>query len=55
MDAQRHDDDESRQHEQRPGHDAATHAMQQPTDIGGELLRFRTGQQHAEIQRMDET
>src|SRR5450759_3852767 len=28
--------------------------MQQPAQIGGELLRLRAGQQHAEIERMQE-
>ena len=41
-----------RQHEQHPGDDAATHPMQQPSQIDGELLRLRPRQQHAEIQRM---
>ena len=30
------------------------HAMQQPAEIGGKLLRLRAGQQHAEIERMQE-
>lgn len=29
--------------------------MHQPADIGGELLGFRAGQDHAVVQRMQET
>ncbi len=50
--AQRQDDEKARQHEQRAGNDAAAHAMHEPADIGGKLLRLRPRQQHAEIERM---
>ena len=30
-------------------------AMQQPADVDRELLRFGPGQQHAEVQRVQET
>src|SRR5262249_19042663 len=30
------------------------HAVHQPSEIGGELLRLRSRQQHAEIERMQE-
>ena len=52
--AQGEDDAEARQHEQDAGGQTATHAMQQPADIGRELLCFRPGQQHAEIECMQE-
>ena len=52
--AQGEDDAETRQHEQDAGDQAAAHAVQQPADVGRELLRFRTRQQHAEIERMQE-
>lgn len=29
--------------------------MHQPADVGSQLLRFRSGQQHAEIERVQET
>ena len=29
-------------------------AVQQPTDVDGQLLRLRPGQQHAEVQRVQE-
>jgi hypothetical protein len=41
-----------RQHEQRARDHAAPRAMQQPPDVRRELLRFRTGQEHAVIQRV---
>ena len=48
------DDDEAGQHEQRAGDEAAARAVEQPADIGGELLRLRAGQQHAEIEGVQE-
>ena len=45
----------ARQHEQDAGGEPAAHAMQQPADIGRELLRLRARQQHAEIERVQET
>ena len=35
----------TRQHEQRAGRDPAAHAVQQPAEVGSELLRFRPGQE----------
>ncbi len=29
--------------------------MQEPADVDGELLRFRTGEEHAEMERVQET
>ena len=51
--AQHHE--RARQHEQDAGHEPAAHAMQQPADIGRELLRLRPRQQHAEVERVQET
>jgi hypothetical protein len=42
----------ARQDEQDAGREAAAHAVQQPADVGGQFLRLRAGQQHAEIQRV---
>ena len=50
--AQAHDGDDAGQDEQAAGHDAAGGPVQQPADIGRELLRFRPRQQHAVVQRM---
>ena len=44
----------ARQHEQDAGHEPAAHAVQRPADVGGELLRLRARQQHAEIERVQE-
>ena len=52
--AQAHDGDDAGQDEQAAGHDAAGGPVQQPADIGGELLRLRPRQQHAVVQRMQE-
>ena len=49
------DEQESRQHEQHAGRDAARRAMLQPADIDRQLLRLRSGQQHAEVERMQKT
>ena len=45
---QQHD---RRQHEGQPGDQAATHTVQLPADVDGELHRLGTGQQHAEVER----
>ena len=42
------------QHEQDAGGQSAAHAVQQPADVGRELLRLRPRQQHAEIERVQE-
>ena len=52
--AERHDGDEARQHEQRTGDEAALGPVQQPADIDGELLRLRSRQERAIIERMEE-
>ena len=52
--AQAHDGDDAGQDEQAAGHDAAGGPVQQPADIGRELLRLRPRQQHAVVQRMQE-
>ena len=52
---ERGDDDRARQDEQQTGRQTPAYAVQQPAGIGGELLRLRTRQQHAEIERMQET
>jgi hypothetical protein len=50
-----HDEhDERRQHEQCARAAAAPRAMQQPADVGGELLRFGPGQHHAVVERVEE-
>jgi hypothetical protein len=41
--AERHDRDDARQHEQDAGDRAAARAVQQPADVGGELLRLGAG------------
>ncbi len=53
--AQAHDGDDAGQNEQAAGHDAARGPVQQPADIGRELLRLRARQQHAVVQRMQKT
>jgi hypothetical protein len=52
--AQRHDGDDAGDDEQPAGDDRARPAMHQPADIGSELLRLGTGQQHAVAQRVEE-
>ena len=52
--AQADEDEQRGQHEQRASDDAAPGAVHQPADVGGQLLRFGTGQQHAVVQRMQE-
>ena len=51
---QQHQQQQGRQHEQGTGHQPSACAVQQPADVGGELLCFGPGQHHAEIQRMQE-
>ena len=53
--AERHDGDDAGHHEQAAGHDAAERAMHQPADIGRKLLRLGAGQQHAIVERVQET
>ncbi|KAG0755171.1 hypothetical protein G6F24_012011 [Rhizopus arrhizus] len=48
-------DQQRRQHEQHPGDDTAPSAVQQPADVGGQLLGLRPGQQHAVVQCVEET
>ena len=52
---ERGDDDRARQDEQQARRQTPAYAVQQPAGIGGELLRLRPRQQHAEIERMQET
>ena len=52
--AQRHDRDDAGQDEEDAGDEPAAGAVQQPADVGRELLRLRPGQQHAEVERMQE-
>ena len=52
--AQPHDGDDAGQDKKPAGHDAAGGPVQQPADIGRELLRLRARQQHAVVQRMQE-
>ena len=52
--AQHHDGDESRQHEQGPGDQATPGPVQQPADVYRELLRLRSRQQHAVVERVQE-
>ena len=53
--AERHDGDEAGEDEEDAGHDAAERAVHQPADIGRELLRLGPGQQHAIVERVQET
>ena len=53
--AQCHDGDDAGHDEQAARHDPAARAMHQPADVGRELLRLRTRQQHAVVQRMKES
>src|SRR5262245_56822698 len=50
--AEAHDGDDTRDDEQTAGDNAAKRAVLQPANVGGELLRFRTGKQHAVIECM---
>ena len=52
--AQADQDQQRGQHEQHAGHHPTPAAVQQPADVGGELLRLRPGQQHAVVERVQE-
>ncbi len=43
------------QDEQGPGHETADGPVQQPADVGGELLRLGPGQQHAVVEGVQES
>ena len=47
-------DDEAGKDEQPAGGDAAAGAVQEPADIGRELLRLRSRQEHAEVEGVQE-
>jgi hypothetical protein len=47
-------DEHARQHEHHARDEPSPYAMQQPTQVDRELLRLRTRQQHAEVQRVQE-
>jgi hypothetical protein len=53
-DAESHQRDDAWQDEQPTRHQAAAHAMHQPADVRGELLRLGSGQKHAVVERMQE-
>jgi hypothetical protein len=52
--AQRDQDDERGNDEQHASDNAATRAMHGPANISRKLLRFRSGQQHAVVQCVQE-
>ena len=52
--AQPHDREKPRQHEQQPRHQAPARAVQQPAQIDRQLMRLRPRQQHAEVERVQE-
>ncbi|MNM34316.1 hypothetical protein D3C81_449610 [compost metagenome] len=52
---QRDQEEQRRQHKQHAGNHAAPGAVHQPTDVGRQLLRLGAGQQHAVVQRVQET
>jgi hypothetical protein len=54
-DAQDQNCDGAGENEKRTGNQPAFGAMQQPADVGRELLRFWAGQQHTVIERVQET
>ncbi len=47
---QRNDEKEGRQNKKNAGQHTAPGPVQQPAQIGGQLLRFRPGQQHAIVE-----
>ena len=49
------DQQERGQDEQGACDDPPGRAVEQPAEVGGELLRFRAGQQHAVVERVQET
>jgi hypothetical protein len=51
---ERHDDDKPRQDEQHACSQAAPGSMEQPTQVGGELLRLGAGQTHAIVESVQE-
>jgi hypothetical protein len=53
--AQRHDREDAGDDEQDASNDAAERAVHQPADIGGELLRLRSRQEHAVVERVQES
>ena len=53
--AETHDGDDAGHDEKHASHDAAGCPVQQPADIGRKLLRFGSRQQHAIVERMQET
>ena len=53
--AQRHDGDDAGHDEETAGHQAAGRAMQQPADVSRKLLCLGAGEQHAIVQRVQET
>ena len=53
--AECHDGDDARHDEQAAGNDPAERAVHQPADIGSELLRLRSGQQHAVVEGVQES
>jgi hypothetical protein len=44
-------DEDRRYYEEGAGHDATKRPVQPPANVGGDLLRLGTGQEHAEVQR----
>ena len=53
--AQPHDRDDAGEDEQQSGDEPAAHAVEQPADVGRELLRLGAGKQRAEVERVEET
>src|SRR5215203_2288755 len=43
--------EDGRDHEEGACHDAPQRPVQPPSDVGRDLLRLRTGQEHAEVER----
>jgi hypothetical protein len=52
---ERHQCDETRQHEQQARDQTAPRTLQQPAHVGRELLCFGSRQQHAIVERVQET
>jgi hypothetical protein len=56
IDPRQHDQqDQRRQHEQSAGDQPAPRPVQQPADVRSELLRLRSRQHHAVVERVQET
>ncbi len=51
---ERHDGEESGSTNSHARHEPAARAVHEPADVRGELLRLRAGQQHAEVQGVQE-